>query len=291
VPLWPLAWGRRAVALGGGVPHDPLMRQRIREYRPFPADRRFVLAAMRAGRHQRPVHGLTSVDVTAVRDRLGSEPGKLSPTAYVVAAVGKAVALHPEVAAYRDWRGRLVVNRYVDVATMIEVDGLDGKFPLAHVVRDADVKGVVDISDELRTVKHRPSRSPSGRLLNRAAALTARIPGALRLFFWLPARVPRMRERAGTVTVTSVGMFMRGGGHGIGVPTIMTLTVLVGGMTDRPVVHDEAVVARTLLDLTVTVDHRIVDGGPIARFGTALQRIMESGEMLDHSGVKPRPDP
>jgi pyruvate/2-oxoglutarate dehydrogenase complex dihydrolipoamide acyltransferase (E2) component len=246
---------------------------------------------MRAGRRQSPVHGLTQVDVSAVAARFGGGRGELSPTAYVVAAVGRAVAIHPEVAAYRDWRGRLVVNRYVDVATMIEVDGLDGKFPLAHVVRNADVKDVASISEELRTVKHQPGKSPSGRLLNRAAALAGRVPGVLRLFFWLPARVPRMRERAGTVTVTSVGMFLRSGGHGIGVPTIMTLTVLVGGMSERPVVRNGEVVARPMLDLTVSVDHRIVDGGPIARFGTELQRILESGELVGRPGAEADPDP
>lgn len=257
------------------------MRPRSYEVRPFPSDRRVVLAGMRAGRRQQPVHGLTSVDVSVAVRRLKEAAPPLSLTAYVVSAVARAVALHPEVAAFRDWRGRLVVPRHVDVATMVEVEGPDGKFPLAHVLRDADARSVSSLSEELTAVKHDPAASESGRLLTRSTARLLRFPGLLRLGYVLLARFPRARDRSGTVTVTSVGMFMGGSGFAIGVPTIMTLTVLVGGMGNRPVVVDGEIVVRRTLDLTISVDHRIVDGGPVARFAADLQRIIETAEPFD----------
>ena len=77
--------------------------------RPFPLRRRAVTAAMRAGRRLAPIHGLVEIDLTDVRPRLLAAEPPLSKTAYVVATVARAVALHPEVHAYRDWRGRLVI--------------------------------------------------------------------------------------------------------------------------------------------------------------------------------------
>jgi hypothetical protein len=44
---------------------------------------------------------------------------KMSFTAFIVASLSRAVASIPQVQAYRDWRGRLVVFHDVDVVTMI----------------------------------------------------------------------------------------------------------------------------------------------------------------------------
>src|SRR5215813_7354547 len=97
-----------------------MARERRIEVRRFPASRRVVLGAMRAGRRSAPMHGLIDVDVTEPRQRC--RDAGLSFTAYVVACVARAAAAHPGVHAYRDWRGRLVVHRCVDVGTLIEIE-------------------------------------------------------------------------------------------------------------------------------------------------------------------------
>lgn len=263
-----------ALAVACNLLDDPLMRPRTSVVRPIPSERRIVVAALRAGRRQFPVHGLTSVDVTDVVAALkeADPPGSL--TAHVVAAVARAVARHPEVGAYRDWRGRLVVPQFVDVATLVEVERQGGSFPLAHVLGDADARSVDDLTRELHAVKARPASSGSGRLLGWARL--ARVPFVVSAMYAIAARSRKLRSRSGTVAVTSVGMFTGGAGHAIGHPTIMTLSVVVGGMSDRPVVRHGEVVVRRLLDLTVSVDHRIVDGAPLARFGADLRRLVES---------------
>jgi hypothetical protein len=37
-------------------------------------------------------------------------------TAFLAASVARAAAGHPEVHAYRDWRGRLVTHQFADVS-------------------------------------------------------------------------------------------------------------------------------------------------------------------------------
>ena len=76
-------------------------------------------------------------------------------------------------------------------------------------------------------------------------------------------------------------MFGEGGGTGIGQPTIMTLSVLVGGRSMRPRVVDGQVVARLILDLTISVDHAIVDGAPAARFAAALTNLIEDPSWIE----------
>ncbi len=236
---------------------------------------------MRAGRRSYPVHGLLEVDVTDATDRLATPGRRLSFTAFIVAATARAAAAHPLVHAYRDWRGRLVVPGFVDVATLIEVDADGGTFPLAHLLRDADVRPVAELSDEIRRVSADITTSGSGRLLRSGATWLGRVPGLLALGYRAAARSSRLRARAGTVAVTSVGMFGDGGGTGIGHPTIMTLSVLVGGRSERPRIVDGQIAARSVVDLTVTVDHAIVDGAPAARFAATLVDLMEHPDWID----------
>ncbi len=225
-----------------------------------------------------PVHGLLEVDVTTAVQKLAISD--VSFTAFVVATVARAAALHPEVHAYRDWYGRIVIHRYVDATTLIEVKSDAGRFPLAHLIRDADVRNVADISEEIREVKKNPFGTVEGRRLERFAPLAARVPGLAWIVYQVMSRSTRMRAISGTVAISSVGMFGRGPGHGIGFPTVLSLSVLVGGRTRRPVVEGEEITVRDVLDLTVTFDHNIVDGAPAARFVADLQRLLTRAEVL-----------
>lgn len=83
----------------------------------------------------------------------------------------------------------------------------------------------------------------------------------------------------GTVGISSVGMFGRGGGWGIGF-SVQTLTIIVGGVAERPAVVNGDIVARTVLDLSLAFDHDVVDGAPAARFVAKLKAILESCAVL-----------
>jgi pyruvate/2-oxoglutarate dehydrogenase complex dihydrolipoamide acyltransferase (E2) component len=253
----------------------PAARPRGRQVAPFPSSRRAVTAAVWAGRQIVPMHGLLDVDVTDARRLLAQHDPPLSMTAFVVAAVARAVAAHPEVHAYRDWRGRLVQHRHVDVQTLVEVPTRQGPFGLVHVVRDADIRDVGAISAELRAIKAEPFASSSGRLLERLTPVAGRVPGLFPAMYAVMSRSVRAHELTGTVQVTAVGMFAGGGGFALAPPTLASTLVVVGGSSRRPRVVDDEIVVRDVLDLTVTVDHNVVDGAPATRFGADLRRRME----------------
>jgi pyruvate/2-oxoglutarate dehydrogenase complex dihydrolipoamide acyltransferase (E2) component len=249
--------------------------------RPFPSRRRLVTAAVRAGRRIVPMHGLFEVDVTTARRLLAEVEPPLSLTAFVVASLGRAAAAHPQTHAYRDWRGRLVQHRHVDVQTLIEVPTAGGPFGLVHVVRDADIRSVAEISAELRAVKTDPASTTTGRLLNTVAPNLGRIPGLYRLMFAAMSRSRRVHLASGTVQVTALGMFADGGGFAIAPPTLASLVVVVGGLSKRPWVVGDRIELRDVLDLTVTVDHNVVDGAPATRFAAELRRLMHTAAVLE----------
>ena len=265
------------------VPHEPVPPEQVPqarddiEVRPYPTVMRIGSQVMRAGRRIEPMHALVDVDVTLARWRLAQAHPPLSLTALVIACVARAVAAHPEVHAYRDWRGRLVQHRDVDVGTIVEVPGRHGPFGMAHLLRDAHRRSVADITAELRRVKADPAATPVGGLVNRAPVRLMGVPGVVPLLWRAAAHSTRVRQRVtGTVAVSAVSMFGGGAGFGIGVPTIYSLAVFVGGRSVRPRVVDGQVEVRDVLDLTVTFDHRVVEGAAAARFIAQLRGLLES---------------
>ncbi len=250
---------------------------------PFPAERKAIVAGGRYGSRRSVIHGLIEVDVTLARTRLAAlaaEGHSLSFTAYVVACLGRAVAMHPQVQAYRDWRGRLVVFHDVDVVTMIEAEV--GAVAVPHIVRAANRRTVREISEEVRAVRARPAQSAQR---GGWVALGSHMPGfVLQLAYAvLRKNPPRFKQMAGTVIVTAVGMFGDGGGWGITFLPMHNLGLLVGGITQRPALRDGDLVLRDYLSLTISVDHDVIDGAPAARFAATLREMMEQAEVLQEA--------
>jgi pyruvate/2-oxoglutarate dehydrogenase complex dihydrolipoamide acyltransferase (E2) component len=109
------------------------------------------------------------------------------------------------------------------------------------------------------------------------------VPSFVRKFFIrLFMKNPRwMKNFGGTVVITSFGMFARGGGWGLGMLPMHTLGLALGGIAEKPGVVDGRIEIREYLDLTISVDHDIVDGAPAARFARRLVELIESGDGLD----------
>ena len=167
------------------------------EILPFPSARRMVVDAGRLAARRHIIHGLIEVDVTRAREqlRLSKASGSnLSFTAFIVACFSQAIASSPAVQAYRDWRGRLVLFKDVDVVTMIEPE--TGAVAIPHIVRAANRKTVRQISDEVRSVQARPESSPQR---GGFVAVGQKAPWFVRrLFYWALRKNPQwFKQMAG----------------------------------------------------------------------------------------------
>ncbi len=242
---------------------------------------------MRTAGKRSNVHGLVEVDVTEAKRRIRTieeETGeRLSFTAFLTFCLAHAIDDHPEINAYRDWRGRVHVFDEVDVNVLVETTIRGERIGVPHVIRGANRRSVRSLHDEIRSAQE----SPDPTELSRWGQVGLRLPGFARRLIWrLPQWFPRRwKDVAGTVAITAVGMFGGGGGWAIS-PTNYTLQLTVGGISEKPRLVDGELESRELLDLTVTFDHDVVDGAPATRFVRRLTELVE-----DASGLRTQDEP
>lgn len=231
------------------------------------------------------MYGLLEVDVTVPRRIMADHKARtgesLSFAGFLTLCLGRAVDEDKSVQAYRKGGKHLVLFDDVNVGLMIERQVGEKKALMGHVVRAANHKTFREIHDEIRRVQSEPV--PPGRGMPNWFRSLMLLPWPLSRLAIAWLRMSTRRDptvavsTAGTVALTSVGLF--GGGHsGWGLSsTLNTLGLVVGSIAWKPAVVDGRVEPREILNLTVTFDHDIVDGGPATRFVRRLVELIESG--------------
>src|SRR5947209_28188 len=254
----------------------------------FPRMRRLMITIGRVSRHRHIIHGLVEIDVTRARQLIREHKARtgesLSFTAFLAACVGHAVAMNKEVHAYRNWRNQLVLFDDVDINIQIERDMQGQKFPVPHIVREANNKTIRDIQEEIRAVQAQPM---SGREV-KALPWMMLVPSFVRQIFlqFMLKNSRLVKEYLGTVGLTAIGMFGDRGGWGIGLPSLHTLGIVVGGIAERPALVDGKIEAHEYLSVTLNFDHDIIDGAPATRFTQQLSDLIESAYGLSDSTVE-----
>ncbi|HVK89010.1 MAG TPA: pyruvate dehydrogenase complex dihydrolipoamide acetyltransferase [Kofleriaceae bacterium] len=193
---------------------------------------------------------LDAAPLLAFRARLNDllgDRGKVSVNDLIIKAVALALRRVPECNAA--WEGDAIrrYNRvHIGVAVAIE-DGL-----VTPVVRDADQKGIGAIAAEVKDLAERAKR-----------------------------RGLKMHEIQGsTFSVSNLGMF--------GIERFTAIInppeagiLAVGTTVDEPVVgKDGAIVAGKRLTVTMSCDHRVIDGALGARWLQAFAELFEKPESL-----------
>jgi pyruvate dehydrogenase E2 component (dihydrolipoamide acetyltransferase) len=166
---------------------------------------------------------------------------KVSVTDLLVKACATALAAHPEINVSWD-DTRILRHRRVSIGIAVAID--DGL--IVPVIRDADRKTLTETARESHDLTTRA----------RARKLT---PDEL---------------SGGTFTISNLGMYgIRQFTAVINPPQAAILAV--GEAVRQPVVHGDQVAIATTMALTLSIDHRAVDGATAARFLTRLRELIE----------------
>lgn len=291
---------------------------------PFPKMRRVLSVMLSSVQRKHMMHGLVEMDVTKahqyMREYKARTGESLSLTAFIVTCLARAVDENKSVHAYRKGKNQLILFEDVDVTVQIErkVEGqikpvpslastissqqnacrtinghqnyrVDTLFP--HIIEAANKKSFMEIHQEIRAAQKEKIETT---LKFRALKWTSLLPTFIivfiwRMLWWMIMRYPRLQKKyGGTVGVTAVGMFGKGSGWGI--PTAAhTLDITLGGIGEKPVVIDGHLETREYLNMTISMDHDIIDGAPATRFALRLKELIESGYgLLDQDSASRR---
>jgi len=251
---------------------------------PYPKSRQAIVDYLSVAQRQHSIHGLIEVDVSLPRRLIREHKTKtgesLSFTGFIIGCLAQAVGENKALNAYRLGRNRLVVFDEVDISTPVERKAEGQRIGTPYVIRAANTKTFWEIHQEIRTAQVEETGA------YKRMRLSGSLPNfVVRLFWILLKRYPHMKKKyTGTVGITAVGMFGKGAGWGIPI-TNYTLQVTVGGIGEKPWVVEGRIEPREVLSLTVSVDHDVVDGAPLARFLQRFKELIECGHgLIDSPG-------
>jgi pyruvate dehydrogenase E2 component (dihydrolipoamide acetyltransferase) len=191
-------------------------------------------------------------EMEAFRKQIGAEYArqniKITPLAFLLKGVVAALQQFPEFNASLDASGEnLVLKKYFHIGVAVDTpDGL-----VVPVIRDVDQKGIVQLARELGEVS--------------ARARDKKLSAA--------------DMQGGCLTISSLGGI---GGTAftpiINAPEVAILGVSRSSM--KPVWQDGQFVPRLMLPLSLSYDHRVIDGASGARFTTYLAQVLSDVRRL-----------
>lgn len=171
-----------------------------------------------------------------------TEGVKISFNDMVVKSVAMALRKHPNVNS--SWLGDVIRrNNHVHIGVAVAVeDGL-----LVPVVRFADTKGLAQLGDEVRVLAKKAKEK----------------------------KLQPAEWEGNTFTISNLGMF------GIEQFTAIvnppdSCIMAVGGISQEPVVKNGQIVVGNIMKVTLSCDHRVVDGATGAAFLQTFKQYMEN---------------
>jgi pyruvate dehydrogenase E2 component (dihydrolipoamide acetyltransferase) len=223
---------------------------------PYRGVRRTIGDAMERSKYTAP--HVTHHEEVIVEDLVGTREqlkpaaeardSKLTYMPFVVKAVVAALKQHPILNSQLDEEAEeILVKHYYNIGIAVATDaGL-----MVPVVKDADEKDMLTLADEVRDL--------AGKARDRTIA--------------------REEMQNGTFSITNFGAV--GGDYATPIINYPETAILgLGALKQRPVVEGGEVVARHTLPLSLSIDHRVVDGADAARFVNTLAEYLENPELL-----------
>jgi len=185
--------------------------------------------------------------LVALREQITASGTRVSINDLVVKAAAKALSKVPAVnvsySQTADGQPGIVRHSQINIGVAVALD--DGL--VAPVVRDADKKSISVISAEIRDM-----------------ALRAR-----------EGKIKQQELEGATFQVTNLGMFgIVEFGSIISVPQAASLAV--GAVRKVPVVRNDQIVIGQVMNLTLSADHRVVDGAVGAQYLQELRKLLEA---------------
>jgi len=257
-------------------------------YKRFPRSRIATIDTFSIGLQKHHISALLEFDVTESRKKLQKvrkNGYNISFNAWIVKVIGSVLEKHPDASAFLYNKNKLLIFNDINVSILVEKKINNQKVPVPVIIRKVNEKSAYEISTEIENAKNQ-ELSAKDIVLNKRSAFFERVyyhlPGFLRRYVWrVLLRNPTLAyPKMGNVVITSVGMMGRINGWFIH-KSVHPVSFGIGSILKKPVVVENEIKIREILNMTILVDHDVMDGAPMVRMLNDFTKCIESGEFIN----------
>ncbi len=250
----------------------------------FPKTRVATLDICSIGIQKHNVAALIEIDVSVSREKLKQQRHNTHPisfTAWLIKVISLTIKSHEAAAGYLLGKRKVLVFDDINVSLAIEKEVNGKKVPIPLIIEKANEISVESITEQIRDAKEKELTNKDIVLHTRANKLEGlyySLPGFARRFFWkYLLRHPQLAfKKMGNVAITSVGMVGNVSGWFIPI-SVHPICFGISNIAKKPIVIDDKIEIREILNMTVLLDHDVIDGAPMARFLSDLSSNIEKG--------------
>lgn len=220
---------------------------------PFSGMRKVIAERMKSSAQESPhVTNFIEVDMTHVlnaREKMQKENGRrFSINDLLILAVSRALTMHPILNSTLDEKeGKIKIHRHINIGIAVDI----GQGLVVPVIKGADELSLNQISNKARMLVEKA----------KLGTLSA------------------VELSGGTFTITNLGPL----GTELFTPIINppeSAILGVGSIVKKPAVIDGEIKIRDIMWLSLSYDHRVIDGAPAARFLRDIKLMLENPLMI-----------
>lgn len=251
----------------------------------FPKSRIATIDICEIGKRKHHVTGLIELDVTTSRQKNReynrNSSNKISFNSWIISVISYTVNQYETSSSYLKGKNKLVIFDDINVSVIVEKDLNGHKVPIPLIIEKANEISIETISMMINDAKNKQLTNKDF-VLQRKADRLERIyyflPGFLRRYFWkYLLRHPKLAyKKMGNVAITSIGMMGKIKGWFIPI-SIHPICFGLGSIIKKPVVINDEIEIREILNMSILLDHDVIDGAPMARFISQLSKNIENG--------------
>lgn len=255
--------------------------------RKFPKTRIATVDVCEIGLRKHHIAAMLEFDVTRSREKIKKfkkEVGRISFTAWLIKVISHTVRENGDVAAYRKGKRKLLIFDDVNVSMLVEKEVHGQKVPVPIIIKKADERSIESIAEQLNEARNEVMTDKDIVLQSKSSQIERfyyLLPGFLRRYIWryLLGHPQLVFKKMGNVAITSIGMTGKINGFFIPI-SVHPICIGIGSVMKKPVVIDDRIEIREMLNMTILMDHDVIDGAPMARFIRNLSYCLEKGFFL-----------
>lgn len=253
----------------------------------FPKSRIATNDVCSIGLQKHHITALIEVDVSGSREKiklLKRNNNKISFTAWLIKVISKTIKDYQNVAGYLQGKRTVLVFNDVNVSIAVEKDLNGHKVPIPLIIEKASERSIESITRQINDARNQILSDKDIVLHNKSTRLERFyyvLPGFIRRYFWrYLIKHPHFAFRKmGNVAVTSIGMIGKANGWFIPI-SVHPVCFGIGKISKKPIVIDDKIEIREILNITVLLDHDVIDGSQMAGFIGKLTDNIEKGAEL-----------